>query len=177
MTRRIEPSPYDDSESAASRPLRIDEVEALILDGGRLFVRDRDLVLHLLERVASTIRDHRRQIMDLHDDVDRIRAQRAETDHPLTRDAAALAVLDPEDQKKLLDSNYTAAVESLDAERSRAERMKLLAGNDINRVKSLLGTLALDPTLAPEARQRIQDVLDSITAIRNAPNDVHQENS
>jgi hypothetical protein len=177
VTRRNNPSPYDSSETAASRPLRIDEVEALILDGGRLFLKDRDLVHHLLERVAATIRDHRRQVMELHDDVDRIRAQRAETDHPLTRAAAALAALPPQDQKKLLDSNYIAALEALEAERERAQRMQLLAGNDINRVKSMLAALALEPGVGPETREKIHELVSKITAVRNAPNDAKTDST
>lgn len=176
MSRRNDPSPYDDSDSAASRPFRIDEVESLILDGGRIFARDRELVVHLLERVAATIKDHRRQITELHDDVDRIRAQRAETEHPVSRAAAALAALTPEEQRKLLDSNYLAALDNLEEERVRAERLQILAGNDINRVKMMLGTLATDTTLEASAREKVQDLLDKITAIRNAPNDTPQVN-
>lgn len=152
---------------SSNRPLRLDEVEALILDGGRLFSKDRDRVVHLLERMAATIKDHGRRMSELHDDVDRIRAERAENDHPLARASAALAELDLEQQATLLDANYIAALELVQQDQAQAERMRLLAVNDINRVRMLLAGLAEDPALTDDIRSKLQLLLAQLPAVRN----------
>lgn len=159
-------SPYDDSEMAASRPLGLDEIEALMLDGGRLFERNKDRVRHLLERMSATIKDHQRRMSDLHDDVDRIRSERAGKEHPMARASAALSELDPEQQRKLLDINYISAVEELDRFRIEVENMRLLAINDINRVRLLLASLLNDKSLDNNSNEKIRALLDTINLIR-----------
>jgi len=152
---------------SANRPLRLDEVEALILDGGRLFFKDRERVVHLLERMAATIKDHGRRMSELHDDVDRIRAERAEGEHPLARASAALAELDLEQQAVLLDANYIAALEQVQDDRAQAERMRLLAVNDLNRVRMLLAGLISDTALTSETQEKIKTLLAQLPPVRN----------
>lgn len=152
---------------SANRPLRLDEVEALILDGGRLFFKDRGRVVHLLERMAATIKDHGRRMSELHDDVDRIRAERAEGEHPLAKASAALAELDLEQQAVLLDANYIAALEQVQEDRAQAERMRLLAVNDLNRVRMLLAGLISDPAVTSNTREKIEALLAQLPPVRN----------
>ena len=158
---------YDHSGMAANRPLRLDEVEAMVLDGGRMFFKDRERVVHLLERMAATIKDHARKISDLHDDVEHIRADRSENEHPITRATTALAELDLEQQAKLLDSNYISAMERVREEQMHAERMLLLAINDINRVRLLLAGLADDAALSGDTREKIDSLLTKLPPVRN----------
>ena len=158
---------YDDSGLSANRPLRLDEVEAMVLDGGRMFLKDRERIVHLLERMAATIKDHGRRMSELHDDVDRIRAERSEKEHPITRASAALAELDLEQQAKLLDSNYIAAMERVQEDQGRAERMLLLAVNDVNRVRLLLAGLKDDDSITPNAREKIDSLLAHLPPVRN----------
>jgi septal ring factor EnvC (AmiA/AmiB activator) len=158
---------YDDSGLSANRPLRLDEVEAMVLDGGRIFLKDRERIVHLLERMAATIKDHGRRMSELHDDVDRIRAERSEKEHPITRASAALAELDLEQQAKLLDTNYIAAMERVQEDQGRAERMLLLAVNDVNRVRLLLAGLKDDDSITPDAREKIDSLLAQLPPVRN----------
>jgi septal ring factor EnvC (AmiA/AmiB activator) len=158
---------YDDSGLSANRPLRLDEVEAMVLDGGRIFLKDRERIVHLLERMAATIKDHGRRMSELHDDVDRIRAERSEKEHPITRASAALAELDLEQQAKLLDTNYIAAMERVQEDQGRAERMLLLAVNDVNRVRLLLAGLKDDDSITPDAREKIDSLLAHLPPVRN----------
>jgi len=160
-------NPYDDSGVSANRPLRLDEVEAMVLDGGRMFFKDRERVVHLLERMAATIKEHGRRMSELHDDVERIRAERSENEHPITRASAALAELDLEQQAKLLDSNYIAAMERVQEDQGRAERMLLLAVNDVNRVRLLLAGLKDDVSLSTDAQEKIESLLAHLPPVRN----------
>lgn len=166
-SRRSGRPPYDDSEGAASRPLRLDEVEALILDGGRLFDRDRGRIVHLLHRVAATIRDHHRRYTELHDDVDRIRSRQEDRGHPMTRATEAIAALSPDEQRQLLDINYLAAVDRLEQERASAEQARVLAVNDINRVKLLVASLVADTNLDTEVRARLEMLLTQLNSLRS----------
>ena len=159
--------PYDFSGVSVNRPLRLDEVEAMVLDGGRMFFKDRERVVHLLERMAATIKDHGRRMSELHDDVDRIRAERSENEHPITRASAALAELDLEQQAKLLDNNYIAAMERVQEDQGRADRMLLLAVNDVNRVRLLLASLKDDVSLSTDAREKIDTLLTHLPPVRN----------
>lgn len=165
--RRGQRPSYDDSEQAASRPLRLDEVEALLLDGGRVFSGDRDRVVHLLQRVAATLRDHHRRYTELNDAIDRIRAEQADRSHPLTRAAEAIAALSPEEQKQLLDLNYLAALDRLEEERASAERTRLLAVNDVNRVKVVVGMMLADPSTTPEVKTRLEELLAQLNSLRS----------
>lgn len=166
-SRKNNRPPYDDAEAAASRPLRLDEVEAFILDGGRLFERDKGRVVHLLHRVAATIRDHHRRYTELHDDVDRIRSRQEDRSHPMVRATEAIAALSPEEQRQLLDINYLAAVDRLEQEQATTERARLLAVNDINRVKVLVASLLSDPALPVDARGRLESLLGQINSLRS----------
>jgi hypothetical protein len=168
--RRNDRPPYDDSEVAASRPLRLDEVEALLLDGGRIFERDRGRVVHLLQRIGVTIRDHHRRQTELNDDMDRLRAVQQDLAHPLNRATEALAALSPEEQRQLLDVNYLAALERLEQDRAAADQARLLAVNDINRVRLLVGTLTADATMPAEVRARLEAMLSQLNAMRSGSN-------
>ena len=161
------PEGYDDSSIAASKPLTLEEVEGLLLDGGRLFAKNRERVLHLLERFKATIRDNQRKMSDLHDDVDRIRGVRAETEHPMAKAAAALAELDLQQQAMLLDANYIAAMEDLETQRKEVDNIRLLAINDINRTRSLIATLAADGDLDPNTSTKLQELLRQINSMRS----------
>jgi len=160
-------NPFDFSGVSVNRPLRLDEVEAMVLDGGRMFFKDRERVVHLLERMAATIKDHGRRMSELHDDVDRIRAERSENEHPITRASAALAELDLEQQAKLLDNNYIAAMERVQEDQARADRMLLLAVNDVNRVRLLLAGLKDDVSLSTDAQEKIDTLLAHLPPVRN----------
>ena len=105
---------------------------------------------------------------ELHDDVDRIRAQRAENDHPMARAASALADLDHEQQAQILDANYISAVERLQLEQNAAEKLRLLAVNDVNRVRLLVATFASDGSLSSEMKEKLESLLAQLPPLRNS---------
>ncbi len=137
-----------------------------MLDGGRLFDRDRGRVVHLLQRVASTIRDHHRRYTELHDDISRMRSRQEDETDPMNRANAAIAALNPDQQRQLLDINYLAALDRLEVERQATERARLLAANDLNRVKLLVSTLASDSSIDPTVRTRLEELAGQLAALR-----------
>jgi hypothetical protein len=85
----------------------------------------------------------------------------------MVRATEAIAALSPEEQRQLLDINYLAAVDRLEQEQATTERARLLAVNDINRVKVLVSSLLSDPALPVDARGRLESLLGQINSLRS----------
>lgn len=133
----------------------MDEVEALLLTGGKGIARDEAAVVHLLHRVAATLRDHRSRMGTLSQDVSRMAVERESRSHPIARAVEALAALTDEQRKQLLDSGYNAELERLKRAKDELELARTATLNEANRVKFALASLLSDDELTPAARQKI----------------------
>jgi hypothetical protein len=146
---------YDTSPAQRDTALRADEVEALILNGGAVFAKDQTALVHLLHRVAATLRDQRERLARLQADVDRIRSDRADARLPMTRAMEALNELNVDEQRQLLDRRFVAEVEKLRDAQQRTELEQAAARNEVNRVRLILAELLNDPAVDPGTRQRV----------------------
>lgn len=153
---------YDDSPPARERPLQLDEVEALILNGGQVLVDKPGRIPHFLGRVAASLRDHRERLARLQADVDRIRVDKDRQRQPVVRAMDALNALDAQQQRQLLDANYLAEMDRLATAREQAELAKAAARNDLSRTQLVLAELAADEQLDAAARTRVAAALRRI---------------
>ena len=153
---------YNTDASMRNTPLRLDEVEALTLTGGKVF-KDANIALHFLSRVTATIKEHRRKMVDFQLDIDRMKTKRSEENHPLTKAINALEALTPEQKKQLLDSGYIAAVEQLKEKEDLAERTRLASLSETNRMRMAFSKLLQDPEVSQEMRVKIKTIIDNFT--------------
>jgi hypothetical protein len=152
---------YDDRPEAQNVPLRTDEVEALILNGGQI-LRDPRRIVHFLQRVAATLREQGARVARLQADVETIRGERAVNQHPLARATQAIAELTEEQKHQLLDAGYLLEVEKLRKAQDDAELVKLGAENESNRIRLALAGLLEDPSIPSEVKQHVRVTLTRI---------------
>jgi hypothetical protein len=150
---------YNTDASMRNTPLRLDEVEALTLSGGKVF-KDTNVSLHFLSRVSATLKEHRRKLVDFQLDIDRMKIKRSEENHPLTKAINALEALTPEQRKQLLDSGYITAVEQLKEKEELAERARLASLSETNRMRMSFSKLLSDPEVPQDVRVKIKAVID-----------------
>jgi hypothetical protein len=91
----------------------------------------------------------------------------------MTRATEAIAALSPEEQRQLLDINYLAAVDRLDQERAAAEQARVLAVNDVNRVRLVVASLLEDKALPVESRGRLESLLVQLNSLRSGGPGTH----
>lgn len=153
---------YDDRPAAQHQPLSLAEVEALILNGGKVLERPSGRLVHFLHRVASTMRDQGQRLAKLQSDVETIRSQRAAAGHPMARAVQALSELDEAQKRQLLDEGYLLELAKLTKAREDAEMVSAGAQNETNRVRHALGTLLEDPEVPSEVKQYVRVVLGRV---------------
>lgn len=153
---------YDDRPEAMHQPLHLAEVEALILNGGKLFERQPGRLVHLLHRVATTMKDHGARMSRLQADVEHIRGERAASGHPMARAVQAISELDEDQKRQLLDQGYLLELAKLQKARQDAEMASAGAQNETNRVRLALGALLEDPEAPSEVKQYVRNVLQRI---------------
>ncbi len=158
MARSFE---YDDRPEAQHVPLRVDEVEALILNGGQV-LREPRRIVHFLNRVGATLREQGARVARLQADVEAIRVERASNQHPLARATQALAELTEDQKHQLLDAGYLLELEKLRKAQEDAELVKLGAENESNRVRLALAGMLEDPNIPSEVKQYVRMTLHRI---------------
>jgi len=142
--------------------LRLEEVEALILNGGRALTKEPGRVVHFLHRVANTLKEQGRRTSKLQRDVEDIREQRASAAHPVARAMQALSELTEEQKKILLDEGYLLELAKLEKSRGDAELMKAAAENETNRIRMAIGAVLEDPNVPAETKAYLRSVLERI---------------
>jgi hypothetical protein len=152
---------YDDRPETQYVPLRVDEVEALILNGGQV-LREPRRIVHFLNRVMTTLRDQGSRVAQLQQDVENIRRERSQSAHPLARATQAIAELTEEQKRQLLDNGYLLELEKLKKAQEDAELAKLGAENETNRVRLALAGLLEDPTIPSDVKQHVRLTLSRI---------------
>jgi hypothetical protein len=153
---------YDDRPEAQYVPLRADEVEALIMNGGKIFSQDGRRIVHLLHRVATTIREQGARIAALQADVERIRVERAASSHPMARAVQAISELNDDEKRQLLDDGYLRELARLEKATEEAELTKLGVLNESNRIRHALAGMLEDPDVPSETKQHVRVVLTRI---------------
>jgi hypothetical protein len=147
---------YDITPATRHVPLRLDEIEALQLNGARQIARDEASVIHLLSRVAATLKENRKRLADLQSEMDRTVMRQSDAEHPMTRALKAIAELDDAGRRQLLDIHYLAAVEEAERFAGEAEKAQIAAINEMNRARFALNELLADPLIPGEVRSRIE---------------------
>lgn len=156
MSSRYE---YKVDPATAELPLRQDEVEALILNGGKVLSRNDAALSHFLRRVGATLRDHRNRMAGLQKDVSKIRGEKEMHSHPMAKAMEALAALDDEQKRQLLDAGYLAEVDKLQRAQEEAQLAKTAAINESNRLRFKISALLGDETIPASVRQRIANAV------------------
>ena len=134
----------------------------LLLNGGKVFVKDEAAIRHFLSRVAATLADQRNRLTALQHDVSKMAADRQTRSQPLARAMEALAALSEHERGQFMDASYNAEMEKLQRAQEEAYLERTAAANESNRVKFAIAALLEDDTLTPEARQRIANALASL---------------
>lgn len=142
-------------------PLRQDEVQALLDGDVRKLAGDKKAMVLLLNRVAATLHDTSQRVASLTMELDRLRQDRAQAAHPLQRALDAIAALDDEQKREILDRNYLSAMDQLQEEKRMAELARTAAHSATNRVRYVLGTL-LQQDLPVEARLAVEAALSEL---------------
>jgi predicted DNA-binding protein (UPF0251 family) len=146
---------YDITPATRHVPLRLDEVEALQLNGARQISRDEAAIIHFLSRVAATLKDNRKRLADLQSEMDRTAIRKSDSEHPMTRALKAISELDDEGRRQLLDIHYLAAVDEAERFAGEAEKAQIAAINEMNRARFALNELLADPLIPADIRDRI----------------------
>lgn len=150
---------YNADQSLKNTPLRLDELEAYILAGSKIF-KSPENITHFLQRVEATLKENRRRMIDLQNDVDKMKQKKREENHPIARALDALNALSDEDKKKILDINYLSAVEKLKEKELLAERTRIASVSETNRMRLSFSKLSQDPTIPLEIREKIKSILE-----------------
>jgi len=155
---------YDSTPATRHVPLRLDEVEALQLNGARMIAKDEASIVHLLSRISATMKEGRKRQADLQSEMDRTAMRQADAEHPMTRALKAINELDDDGRRQLLDIHYLAAVEEAQAFASEAEKAQISAINEVNRTRLAIAELLADPTIPVEIKIRIERTLTRISS-------------
>lgn len=161
MARAVD---YDDAPGRAREPLTADEVVALLGAGGRPVSRDPARVVHLLTRVEATLKAHARQVAGLHRDIDAIAATTRRKGTPLQVAVDALTELTEEQRAQVLDVVVATRLAELTQRIEDADRARLAARSEGNRVRFVLGQLTADPELPEAARAAVVAALAALPA-------------
>jgi len=150
---------YNSDPSTKNAPLRLDEVEAYLLSGAKLF-KDPNTITHFVNRVSATLKEHRRRSVALRDVVERLKIKKRQGAHPVARALESLESLSEEDKRKLLDINYLAALDQLKEKEEVAERTRVATISETNRMRMAFSKLIQDPTIPADVRNKIKTILD-----------------
>jgi outer membrane murein-binding lipoprotein Lpp len=153
---------YDDREETRNLPLRLEEVEALILNGGAAVAKEQRRMLHFLHRVAATLREHGMRMSKLQRDVESIREEKSAAGHPMARAVQAISELDEQQKRQLLDEGYLRELAKLEKARADAELIKAGAENEGNRIRMALASILEDKEVPSEVKQHLRNLLERI---------------
>jgi len=153
---------YDDRTEAQHTPLRLEEIEALILNGGRVLTKEPGRVVHFLHRVANTLKEQGRRTSRLQRDVEEIREQRSSAAHPVARAMQAIDELSDEQKKIVLDEGYLLELAKLEKSRGDAEMMKAAAENETNRIRMAIAAVLEDKDVPVETKAYLRSILERI---------------
>jgi 16S rRNA G527 N7-methylase RsmG len=143
---------YDDRPESQHTPLRLEEIEALILNGGRVLTKEPGRVVHFLHRVANTLKEQGRRTSRLQRDVEEIRQQRASAAHPVARAIQSISEL-TEDLLELA---------KLEKARDESEMMKAAAENETNRIRMAVAAVLEDANVPAETKAYLRSILERI---------------
>lgn len=153
---------YDDRPEAQHTPLRLEEIEALILNGGRVLTKEPGRIVHFLHRVANTLKEQGRRTSRLQRDVEEIREQRSSAAHPVARAMQAISELTEEQKKTVLDEGYLLELAKLEKARGDAELVKAAAENETNRIRMAIGAVLEDTEVPAETKAYLRSILERI---------------
>lgn len=153
---------YDDRPEAQHTPLRLEEIEALILNGGRVLTKEPGRIVHFLHRVANTLKEQGRRTSRLQRDVEEIREQRASAAHPVARAMQAISELTEEQKKIVLDEGYLMELAKLEKARGDAELVQAAAENETNRIRMAIGSVLENKDVPAETKAHLRSILERI---------------
>ena len=159
---------YDSSSLAESRTIDSNELNDIIENSAKGF--DSILVTHLVRRFQLTILENNRKYQELIDFIEKIRHEKELDQDPFYKVSNALPLLTIEEQRKILDENYLSELEKLKAEQHFAQQIQIIITNDINRIKSLLGTLSNDKNIPESIISEINKIYDQIKSYKTVRN-------
>jgi hypothetical protein len=160
---------YDASPSRIDVPVDVEEVKELLAGDLRDLSKNQHWLAHLLTRVGNTIFELRRQIYQLHRDVQQMSITRSS--------AGAATTLSPLDAVKFLTPEQFASVademtKSSIAAAEKARREAKADGADalrvVSEVKLLLGSICDDPTTPRAIADRLAGVLARVSGRADA---------
>lgn len=157
-----QPFNYDDRPEAVHVPVRLEEIEAIILNGGRVLTKEPGRLVHFLNRVANTLKEQGRRVGKLQRDVEEIREQRSSAAHPVARAMQAISELDEQQKKLVLDEGYLLELAKLEKARGDAELVRAAAENESNRIRMALGAVLEDKDVPAETKAYLRSVLERI---------------
>ncbi|MFM7088809.1 MAG: hypothetical protein ACKOW9_04765 [Candidatus Paceibacterota bacterium] len=155
-------SSYVSDPNIKDKPLRLDEVDALILSNGLTDISD---VPHLLSRVSATIKEQRRRMAELQRDIELLAMKKASSDHPIQRALDALNEMNDDEKRVLLDQQYLAVLDKLTNEKEAAERARLAFISESNRVRFLLTQVIFDESISKDVRKKLEVLLAKIPTV------------
>lgn len=153
---------YDDRPEAVHIPLGEAELEALILNGGKILHDDRKRIVHFLQRVSHTLRDQGHRVLQMQHTIEMLRSTKNSGGDPVRDALSALSKLDPSQEQEVLDRAYLGEIEKLRAAQEQAELVVLGADNHANRIRLALGAMLDDDTVPVDVKQRIRQALHDI---------------
>lgn len=153
---------YDDRPESQHTPLRLAEIEALILNGGRVLTKEPGRVVHFLHRVANTLKEQGRHTSRLQRDVEEIRQQRSSDAHPVARAIQTISELTEEQKKIVLDEGYLLELAKLEKAQGESEMMKAAAENETNRIRMALASVLEDANVPAETKAHLRSILERI---------------
>lgn len=150
---------YPLDPSTKNTPLKLEEVDTFILFGEKYF-KDPRSIEHLLNRIQATIKENRRRIIELQSDYDKLKNANKVQGHPMQKALDSLKQLTPEEKKQLLDRNYLDELEKLKSKEEIAERTRVAAVSETNRMRLSFSKMLKDPEVPQDVRDKIQAILD-----------------
>ena len=159
---------YDSSSLAESRTIDNNELSDILENSAKGF--DPNLVTHLVRRFQLTMIENNRKYQELIDFIEKIRHEKELEQDPFYKVSNALPLLSVEEQRKILDENYLSELEKLKAEQHFAQQIQIIITNDINRIKSLLGTLSNDKNIPESIISEINKIYDQIKSYKTVRN-------
>ena len=151
---------YDADPSRLDEHLDLEEARGLLHSDLKWLGKDTGRLYHLISRMVTTIEAYRRQIQQLHRDVQEANLSRSQVGTPSSLSPLdSVRYLTPEQFASAADQFTRNAIEAAERQRAEAKAAAADAIRLVHEVNLVVGGMAEDLSLPPDVRNRLHAVL------------------
>lgn len=153
---------YNDAQSIVDVPLTLDEVEDLLENFDKSFLRDEGAVEHFLMRVITSLKAARELRANIDHEINRRTAMMPSTTQASLSPEQAVRFLTPEQLEPLFDRFKQQQLELLRGATERADVTATRQQAALDALEHLAVNLGADPAVPLAAREQVLKALDYV---------------